>query len=253
VKISRLLTLSAIASTVVLSSSSILAAEIEESLDYSIARGGRLYDKWFKENDTEAPKIVNPAYPDEGKSKGDKAADWRCKECHGWDYLGKEGAYREGSHFTGIKGIQAASSMKPDEIAKILGDKNHGYTGEMLSDKDVQDLANFVTQGQIDMATYIDSATKEVKGDAKKGQAYYQTVCGGCHGLDGRSMEDVILGEVALDNPWEVLHKIRNGQPEEEMTALRAFDVQISVDTLKYVQSLPTEKKENAKEKSHKH
>jgi len=251
VKIKRLLSVSALAGTLVLSASSILATDVEESLDYSIARGGRLYDKWFKENDTPAQKVANPAYPDQRKSKGKKGDDWRCKECHGWDYLGKDGSYSEGSHFTGVKGIRGAENMKADEIATILSDKNHGYTDNMLSDKDVQDLANFVTQGQIDMDVYIDRATKVAQGDAKKGQAYYQTVCGGCHGLDGRAMDDLILGQVANKNPWETLHKIRNGQPDEEMTALRAFDIQISVDTLKYIQSLPIDKVENTKEHHH--
>ena len=250
-KIHRLLTVSALAGTLVLSASSALATEVEESLDYSIARGGRLYDKWFKENGTAAPKVANPAYPDAGQKKGKKATDWRCKECHGWDYLGKEGAYSTGSHFTGIKGIRGAAGMKPNEIAGVLSDKNHGFTDTMLSDKDVQDLANFVMRGQIDMDVYIDRATKEVKGDATKGQAYYQTVCGACHGLDGRAMDDLILGQVANKNPWETLHKIQNGQPDEEMTALRAFDVQISVDILKYVQSLPTTENKDAKEHHH--
>ena len=250
-KIQHLLGISALAGTLVLSAGSTLATDIEESLDYSIARGGRLYDKWFKENDTATPKVANPAYPDEGKSKGKKGNDWRCKECHGWDYLGKAGAYSEGSHYTGIKGIRGAMEMKSDKIATILRDKNHGYSNTMLSDKDLQDLANFVTQGQIDMDVYIDRATKTVKGDAEKGQAYYQTVCGGCHGLDGKAMDDLILGQVANKNPWETLHKIQNGQPDEEMTALRAFDIQISLDLLKYVQSLPTTENKDAKEHHH--
>ena len=28
----------------------------DESIEYSLARGGRLYDKWFNENETEKPK-----------------------------------------------------------------------------------------------------------------------------------------------------------------------------------------------------
>ena len=42
-----------------------------ESDVYSIARGGRLYDKWFKESPTaKTPEIAHPGYPDSGKYKG---------------------------------------------------------------------------------------------------------------------------------------------------------------------------------------
>ena len=96
------------------------AETITESLDHSIARGGKLYDKWFKTNSTEAPKIANPAYPDSGKYKGKKASDWRCKECHGWDYAGKDGAYSSGKHFTGFKGILQARTLDSSKLDSIL-------------------------------------------------------------------------------------------------------------------------------------
>lgn len=37
-----------------------------EGLDFSIARGGKLYDKWFKVNSSNAPNMANPAYPETG-------------------------------------------------------------------------------------------------------------------------------------------------------------------------------------------
>jgi hypothetical protein len=39
------------------------AVKSGEASAYSIARGGRLYDKWFKENKAGTPDIPNPAYP----------------------------------------------------------------------------------------------------------------------------------------------------------------------------------------------
>ena len=77
--------------------------------DGAIARGGRLYDKWFGENKAEKPTGNHLAYPADGKYKDD--ATWRCKECHGWDYLGKDGAYSSGKHATGIVGIRAAAAV----------------------------------------------------------------------------------------------------------------------------------------------
>ena len=42
-------------------------------------------------------------------------------------------------------------------------------------------------------------------------------------------------------NPWEVMHKIFNGQLGEEMPALRAFDHQIIADITCYMTTLPKE------------
>ena len=54
-----------------------------------VAQGGLLYDKWHSvlEVTTEG---THPSYPAEGKNSGESS--WRCKECHGWDYRGKDGA-----------------------------------------------------------------------------------------------------------------------------------------------------------------
>ena len=214
----------------------------EEVSDYSIAKGGRLYDKWFKENKTGMPKIPNPAYPAEGKYKGNKGADWRCKECHGWDYRGKEGAYRSGKHFTGTVGIVKASELSTEAIIKILRDKTHGYQEAMLSNDDANHLANFVKYGQVDLSGVVDSKTKEITGDETKGKNTYETACAVCHGLDGKSEDTPPLGKLSNDNPWEVMHKIMNGQPNNEMPALRALDKQISIDIISYMQKkLPKE------------
>jgi cytochrome c553 len=219
-----------------------------EEIESSVARGGRLYDKWWKVVGAPEPKGVNPAYPSDGKYKGKGGTDWRCKECHGWDYQGKDGAYSKGSHFTGIKGIQGAAGNDPAKVMATLKDKNHSL-GSGMRDDDLRDLANFVAKGQVMMDPYIDRASKKVKlGDKAKGESIYNTICANCHGRDGTLNEDgkplkddeEPLGLVANDNPWETLHKIRNGQPGERMPALRAFDMQVTMDILAYLQTLPT-------------
>ena len=219
---------------VALSGPAAVAAETESA----IARGGRLYDKWFAENKAAKPADDHPAYPLKGGKYG-KDASWRCKECHGWDYKGKDGAYASGGHATGIKGIQGAAGKDPASIGAILKDKNHGYSESMLSAEDVNDLALFVAKGQIDVSKYVDAASKKPKGDAAKGEAYFNTLCAGCHGKDGKMLKDAPpLGSVA-DNAAEMLHKILNGQPGEAMPALRALDPQISADIALHLQSLP--------------
>lgn len=97
------------ATTLSLFSVTATAGEVESS----IARGGELYDKWFKVVNADTPKSPNPAYPSDKKYYGKKGADWRCKECHGWDYMGAKGAYSKGKHHTGFKGVSGAAGSNP--------------------------------------------------------------------------------------------------------------------------------------------
>lgn len=218
-------------------------ASAVESEAYSIARGGRLYDKWFEVSEqANAPQTAHPNYPDSAKYKGDKANDWRCKECHGWDYRGNQGAYASGSHYTGIKGIDGMAHAEPAKIVAILHNATHALAQSGLTEQDYQDLAMFVSKGQVNSTVFIDSASKAVTGNSTAGQGYFETICANCHGMDGKWDDQIPpLGKLANDNPWEVLHKIRHGQPDEEMPALGAFDTQVAVDILAYLQTLPKE------------
>ncbi|OEJ67123.1 c-type cytochrome [Magnetovibrio blakemorei] len=210
--------------------------------DSSIARGGMLYDKWFKVIGAQKPSETHKAWPAANtKKSGD--VTWRCKSCHGWDMKGKDGAYAKGSYLTGIKGLGAMANADSAKIIAVIKDDTHGMGG-MMADQDMMDLANFVSKGQFDMGTYIDYATKKVKGDVAKGAAYYNTVCAKCHGADGtlpKEMEETV-GGLSNDNPWEIMHKIMNGQPAENMPAMRAFGPEVSADILAYAQSLPAKK-----------
>lgn len=205
----------------------------------SVARGGRLYDKWYAVIDADAPEKSHTLYPTDKKYADKPESNWRCKECHGWDGKGKDGAYGKGSHFSGIKGIDGFSGKAPETVIALLKSQEHGF-GDKLGDRDLQDLANFVSKGQVDMDKYIDRETKQAKGDASKGKDYYDTLCAQCHGVDGKQIEDMKpMGALAKGNPWENLHKILHGQPAEEMPALGALDHQIAVDVLRYTQDLP--------------
>ena len=224
--------LGAVASTFLLSSSFAIAGETEST----IAHGGRLYDKWYAENKAEKPEGNHPAYANAAGEYGG-ADSWRCKECHGWDYMGKDGAYSKGKHFTGIIGIAGAAGKDPAAIAALLRAGPHSYTDKQLSDSDIQALALFVSVGQIDMGKFIDAEGKPI-GDGAKGEAYFNTLCSGCHGVDGKKIKDAPLGAVA-DNAREMMHKVLNGQPGEAMPALRALDHQIAADIVVHLQTLP--------------
>ena len=205
----------------------------------SIARGGRLYDKWTKVLKVEDLKEPHKLYPATNeKYAADAASNWRCKECHGWDGLGAAGAYSTGSHASGIKGINGMIGGDPAKVIEILkGD--HGY-GDKLAEQDLTDLANFVVAGQIDWAKHV-GADKKIIGDATAGKQVFETVCANCHGLDGKLPKDMPpLGSLA-GNPWEVMHKVLNGQPGEVMPALRAIDHTVAANLVAYLATLPAE------------
>ena len=208
------------------------AAEIESS----IARGGKLYDKWFAVTGAAKPADTHKSWPASNtKKKGD--VTWRCKSCHGWDQLGKDGAYASGSYKTGIVGVSSYKGKDNAAVIAIMKDDTHGMAGK-LDDQDFTDLANFVTKGQVDMSMYI--ANKALKGgNAAKGEAYYNTICAGCHGKDGELPKEMKPLGALMGNPWEIMHKILNGQPNEPMPALRALDRQVVVDIMAHLTTLP--------------
>ena len=139
-------------------------------------------------------------------------------------------------------GLMIKNSIVLFKVIAAMKNSTHGYAGKM-SDQDFNDLANFVTAGQVDMDAMIDRKTRLARGgNADKGAAYYNTVCAGCHAQDGKEPADMPpLGALSHKNPWEVVHKIQNGQPDENMPAMRAFDVQVTVDLLTHLQTLPKE------------
>lgn len=207
----------------------------------SIARGGKLYDKWYKVVKAEAPKESHKLYPSANeKYAADPGSNWRCKECHGWDGLGAAGAYATGSHASGIKGINGMAGGDPASVVALLKADAHGF-GDKLAEEDLNDLANFVVFGQIDWPKYVDAGAKASTGDAAAGKQVFMTACVGCHGADGKLPKDMPpLGSLS-SNPWEVMHKILNGQPGEAMPALRAIDHQVSANLVAFLATLPAE------------
>ena len=219
-----------------------LAPAAAEEFESSIVRGGRLYDNWYNELRRPVPARPHPAYPADKAYAQEPATNWRCKECHGWDYLGRDGAYSRGEHFTGIKGIRGMAGADPAAIVAVLKDDTHAYDG-LMDEADFEDLANFVSKGQVGMDSFIDPASKAAKGVSTKNQEFFKTICATCHGTDGARFPTIPpLGKVARDNPWEALHKILNGHPAGKMPALRVLDAQVVSNILAYVQTLPAEK-----------
>jgi mono/diheme cytochrome c family protein len=208
----------------------------------SVTRGGRLYGNWARETGRQAPAGPHPAWRGKVEDAAEARGTWNCRECHGWDYMGKDGASATGRHFTGIKGIRAAAGLDPAKIVAILGDETHRY-GELLSRRDLLDLANFVSGGQIDMYGPIDRKTGAVAGAPERYASHYQTMCATCHGIDGRRVRTMpSLGRVVQEEPWRALHNVLNGHPGENMPPLRALPEEMVTGILAYAQRLPTRK-----------
>lgn len=200
---------------------SVAHEESAESIEAAkIAEGGRLYDKWWQEYDLRKPTSTHPAYPSSGKKSG--STTWRCKECHGWDYRGKDGAYSNGSHYTGITGIRDYAGKSTAKVVSILKDNNHRYDSVML-DPALELLALFVTKGQVDTNKFVNDKTKKGRGEVEVGHHVFADKCVRCHGLEGNDInfgdsdEPEFVGTVASNNPWEAIHKIHNGHPGAQM------------------------------------
>ena len=211
-----------------------------------IKLGGLLYDKWYKVLDVEVTGN-HPLYPANGKKSGGDT--WRCKECHGWDYVGKDGRYSKGSHYTGIAGITSASGKSARELTRALsgGIEGHDFAALMKSHDNVEALVRFVREGLVDMGSAIDGQGRGT-GDAKNGKALFGKNCSSCHGEDGNALDfkgkdDGIqgVGWLANDNPQETLHKLRWGHPGTGMPSAVAdggLSDSAAVDLLTYSQTL---------------
>ncbi|MEE9252720.1 MAG: cytochrome c, partial [Thermodesulfobacteriota bacterium] len=164
---------------------------------------------------------------------------------------GVDGAYGSGSHFTGILGIFGASGLDPQTLFNIIAEGVLGPTGEMtgymedeLSDDDIWDLVRFIVLGLIDDNDFIDFDTKAViDPDLDNGMTLFGSVCAFCHGLDGQAIEFDGAGirELADDNPWETMHKIRFGHPGTAMPSSidMGWTNEDVRDVLGYAQTLP--------------
>ncbi len=206
----------------------------------SIVRGGRLYDAWYKENRVDAPKTAHPAWAGQPLGETDPRTTWRCRECHGWDYRGTKSAIdgRERA----IRGVDGLMGGDPARAVLALRGDLHDIKGR-LSERDIADLANFLTRGQVDMDRYIDRATKKARSASAGYEAHYQTICAPCHGADGREIRTMQpLGRIAGQDPWRALHGIVNGHPGEAMPALAAFPQEMAGGILAYAQTLPQQR-----------
>lgn len=185
----------------------------------NIARGGRLYDTWWKENADEAPVGEHPLWPTSNATQGTET--WRCSSCHGWDYKGNQGVLADSGHplFTDIKGVLDLT-MAPESIVDFLLDgtvnnpSDHALNSYMKR-QDISDISEFLTNGEQQGVADIQAAIEA--GNAQLGQDIYQGItpgnCVNCHGAQGTSISNVDVSQVAKQTPHQLAHTVRFGQP----------------------------------------
>ena len=223
----------------------------QSQLDGDVARGGQLYDKWWEVLEVDVPAGDQPLWATQATNTRSGGDTWRCKECHGWDYKGKDGAYSSGSHFTGFVGVIQMDGREPGDILDILkGSTNPDHDFSSVMDEDaLVDLALFLSQGLVDDNEFVTMDKSPVSGDPSTGATHF-SLCANCHGFEGTAInfgdesEPEYLGTVAAGNPWEFLHKVRFGQPGVSIMPVgfnNNREKQEYVDLLAFVQGLPTQ------------
>lgn len=203
----------------------------------SLSKGGLIFDKWWETaTNTVAPETDHPKWPAELNPNITGSSTWRCKQCHGWDYRGKDGVYADGKNYTGVKGIIPTPTTpvkyaSAGEVYQFLKtDVDHAF-GTILTEAEIYDATLFVMTMREDALAkkanfdFIDQDTKKVIDnlvDISNGEKLYHgdansqtpVLCASCHGADGKLIDfgtNEFLSDVATDNPWEFIHKSRFG------------------------------------------
>ena len=236
--------------------------------DASVVLGGRIYDKWWITSNTLSdPITTHPLWP-ASNTKISGSDTWRCKECHGWDYRGRDGVYSQGKHTSNIIGIVNTTSaiMQQSTAAQVYTflktNTDHGFASGDFTDTEYYAATKFVMTMRAEMEAsaspinFIDGTTKLATGDTDNGKTVYQSTQGSCsasncHGADGKALDFVdndasylpnaFVHNIAQENPWEFVHKVRFGvaqmpalydNPSAEVNTVAA-----SIDVLAYSQT----------------
>jgi thiosulfate dehydrogenase len=214
-------------------------------------RGGLIYDNWMLALDLAPPAGDHPLWANQDANTRSGVITWRCSSCHGWDYKGADGTYGAYSSFyTGFTGLEDMVGASQEEVIDWLDGTNnpeHNFLAYTNSTA-LNNLAAFLRTQQIDTSLLINPETGESLGDRERGSQLYRNSCAGCHGSSGAAMnfgttiDPLYLGDLALSDPWQTVHKIRFGTATNvRMPASEDQDWSLSMvaDVLAFLQTLP--------------
>ncbi len=215
-----------------------------------LVNGGLMYDKWWTVVGADEPTEDQALWATQSENTRTGGDTWRCKECHGWDYQGKDGAYASGSHYTGFAGVFGAKDKSAAELTAAMTSGDHDFSA-LLSEQQIADLVAFLREGMEDYNQYIDDDKMVVGSDLGNGGMLYTDTCVACHGADGTTInfgdeeEPEYIGGLALGNPWETFHKVRFGHPGSNPAMPSAvasgWSLEDVRDVVAYSQTLPLE------------
>lgn len=204
------------------------------------ARGGQLYDKWITVKTVTLPTTMTDKT---GATITNTAVhDFRCKNCHGWDYKGTAGLY--GPTYQNKAYAAAVNFVGTTKTEAQLADtiKNGGTGmpafGAQLTDTDIADLTKFLKEGVYDTSSYITlDATKAKKyvlaagASASAGDTLFASKCAGCHGATGETLQldsgTLNVGSHTRQNAYEDNHKIKFGHPGSIMGSITTTTTEI--------------------------
>lgn len=218
--------------------------------DPALSGGGQLYDQWWAVVGADAPEEDHPLWSTQSTNERSGADTWRCKECHGWDYLGVDGAYGSGSHATGFAGVLSSAALSSEELLAWLdGQTNpdHDFSA-VMEGYALEALVTFMQQEMMDVTAFVND-DKTVNGDPASGRELFNGTCAACHGTDGKKInfggadDPEYVGTLAADNPWEFFHKASFGQPGAPMPVGHGlgWSMEDIADLASFAQTLPTE------------
>lgn len=213
--------------------------------------GGRIYDNWIIALDSPIPQGDHPLWDNQDFNQRSGVITWRCVECHGWDYKGADGAYGSYStHYTGFTGLEDMVGASHERVIAWLDgsiDPNHNFLA-LTNSTALDDLAAFLRTRLVNTDLMINPTTGASLGNRLDGEELYFGSCAACHGDTGKEINfgtnpaPLYLGDLAVADPWQTVHKIRFGTPNPtRMPASEELNWSLSVvaDVLAYLQTLP--------------
>ena len=105
----------------------------------------------------------------------------------------------------------------------------------------------------VDTTKFVNEGGVVQRGDTRAGSRIFKRTCAqSCHGAAGTAInfgdadDPEFVGTIAVDNPWEFIHKVRNGQPGTRMpsAAIDQWSEKTILDLLSFAQTLPKDKSE---------
>jgi len=227
-----------------------------------LAFGGRLFDMWYDEIDTdfepddpETPEVDGRGGPNgngtlngaDGEPLANTGHDYRVKNLFGWDMRGDAGIYGRDHQAkpwvlpTGPLSPEHEGLSRSEWIARVTsGDGGLPAYGDVLRAGEIEALVDFMLAVRDREFPHPDDlyalSTESPEGfilapggDAERGRAFYDAECGECHGEDATGIifdnGEQSLGQHARYYGYAVAMITLSGEPGSNMGPETALNV----------------------------